>query len=182
MRFSYFLTTLPITLKVIFISVVVKRRYDITAFMCSQCLLAFRWLITVEPSECFLIESQYVSVLSGIFQRKLGCGVTPQCNTELPKMLPVCFLMPPGLASCLLKFKAYTKGVLGGPSDISISKQTSLIWRVYLMSSLSNSLCPCVLGNMFFLGKKKSCHMCMCVFSVPKVPRITHVPRTCVTL
>lgn len=133
--------------------------------MCSQCLLAFRWLITVEPSECFLIESQFVSVLSGIFQRKLGRGVTPQCNTELPKMLPVCFLMPPGLALCLLKFKAYNKGVLGGPSDISVSKQTSLIWRVYLMSSLSNSLCPCVLGNMFFLEKKKIVsHVHVCIF------------------
>lgn len=110
-RFSYFLTTLPVTLKVIFISVVVKRRYDITVFMCSQCLLAFWLLITVEPSECFLIESQFVSVLSGIFQRKLGRGVTPQCNTELPEMLPVCFLMPPGLASCLLKFKAYNKSL-----------------------------------------------------------------------
>lgn len=124
-RFSYPLTTLPVTFKVIFISVVAKRRYSISAFIRSRCLLAFSLLITVEPSECFLTASQFVSFLSGIFQRKLGCGVTPQCDMELPKMLPMCFFMPPDLASCLPKFRAYYNVFLGGPLDISITKQPS---------------------------------------------------------
>lgn len=79
-------------------------------------------------------------------------------------MLPMCFLMPPGLALCLPQFKASFKGVLGGPSDISISKQTSLIWRVYRIGSLSNSMCPCVLGNMFFSGKKNHVTHDVCIF------------------
>lgn len=41
-----------------------------------------------------------------------------------PKMLPMCFFMPPGLASCLPKFRACYNGFLEGPLGISVTKQT----------------------------------------------------------
>lgn len=84
----------------------------------------------MEPSERSLMESQLVSVLSGIFQMKSGSGVTLQCNMEFPKMLPLCPFMPPGLALCLPHFKSYNV-FLGGPLDMSVTKQISLILRVY---------------------------------------------------
>lgn len=67
-RFLNFLNTLPIIYKVIFISLAVKGKYNMILFICSRCLLVFGLLITVEPSECFLIESQLIFVPSGIFQ------------------------------------------------------------------------------------------------------------------
>ena len=100
-------------------------------FICSWCPLAFGLLITVEPSECFLIESRLVSVSVRSFSDQLGCGVTPQCNMELPKMLSLRSCMPPGLTLCLPKFRAYYSVFLEGPLDASITKQTSLIQRVY---------------------------------------------------
>ena len=99
-------------------------------FICSWCPLAFGLLIAVEPSECFLIESRFVSVFIRSFSDQLGCHVTPQCNIELPKMLSLRSCMPPGLALCLPKFRAYSV-FLEGPLDTSITKQTSLIQRVY---------------------------------------------------
>lgn len=80
-------------------SVIVKRKYSILPSICSQSPLGFRLPITVEPSEFVLIESQLVSVLSGIFPMKLGCSITLQCDVEFPKMLPLCSFVPPGLAS-----------------------------------------------------------------------------------
>lgn len=44
---------------------------------------------------------------------------------NFPKMLPMCFCMPPGLALCRPKFKAYYNVFLGGPLGISVTKQTS---------------------------------------------------------
>ena len=67
-RFLNFLNTLPIIYKVIFISMAVKGKYNMILFICSWCLLVFGLLITVEPSECFLIESQLIFFPSGIFQ------------------------------------------------------------------------------------------------------------------
>lgn len=37
----------------------------------------------------------------------------------------MCFFMPPGLALCLPKFKAYYNVFLGGPLGSSVTKQTS---------------------------------------------------------
>lgn len=100
-------------------------------FICSWCPLAFGLLIAVEPSECFLIESRLVSVFIRSFSDQLGCHVTPQCNMELPKMLSLRSCVPPGMALCLPKFRAYYSVFLEGPLDTSITKQTSLIRRVY---------------------------------------------------
>lgn len=127
-------------------------------------------------------ENQFVSVLSGVFQSKLGHSVTPHCNMGLPKMLPMCFFLPPGLALCLPKFRAYYHVFLGGHLDISITKQTSLIWSVYPMW-LSNGECPCVLGNVFLSVKKKNSVTCVFMyFLYQKCIIYTHAPCVCMIL
>lgn len=73
---------------------------------------------------------------------KLGCSVTLQCYLEFPKMLPLCPFMPPVLALCLPKFKSYYV-FFGGPLDMSITKQISLILRVCLSHMIYNSVCSC---------------------------------------
>lgn len=142
-KFLNFRNSLPITFKVmIYLCGSKKNTYNIFPFICSQCPLAFWLLITMEPYECYLMESQLVSALWGIFQMKLGCSVTLQCYLEFPKMLPLCPFMPPVLALCLPKYKSYYV-FFGGPLDMSITKQISLILRVYLSHMIYNSVCSC---------------------------------------
>lgn len=78
-RFLHSLTTLPVAFKVIFISAVVKRRYYITAFICSQCLLAFSLQITVEPS-CVLSDREPICFCSA---RNYSKEIRPWCHTSV---------------------------------------------------------------------------------------------------
>lgn len=39
--------------------------------------------------------------------------------------------VPPSLAFCQPKFKSHDDGSLGGPLDMLVAKQPSLVWGVY---------------------------------------------------
>lgn len=125
----------------------------------------FRMILDWEPA-CFCSVRNFSSEI------RLWCHTSMRHGT--PKNVTYVFFHASWPGLCWPKFKPHYNVFLGGPLDMSITKQTSLIqigspiWFTILCGHVHRK-------HVFVSLKKKSCHVHICVFPVPRSTLYTHM-------